>query len=235
MRNIIQEARAFLRENADAKIRESAQRFFKEDIKCHGLKSADVQKIAKQLFKKLKNEPKDAILDLCEELWQSGYMEERGIACVWTQNLHKRFEPGDFKRFERWVDEYVKDWAACDTLCNHSLAAFVEMYPEYMAELKSWTASPNRWKKRAAAVTLIIPARRGKFLDDILEIAEKLLTDQDDMVQKGYGWMLKAASEAHPQEVFDYVMSKRDVMPRTAFRYSLEKVPAEWRKKAMSK
>ena len=47
--------------------------------------------------------------------------------------------------------------------------------------------------------------------------------------------MLKAASQAHPAEVFDYLMSRRDVMPRTAFRYALEKMPAEWRARAMKK
>ena len=84
-------------------------------------------------------------------------------------------------------------------------------------------------------MTLIVPARKGLFLADIFAIAEKPLADPDDLVQKGYGWMLKAASQAHPAEVFDYLMSRKDVMPRTAFRYALEKMPAEWRARAMKK
>lgn len=87
--------------------------------------------------------------------------------------------------------------------------------------------------KRAAAVTLIVPARKGLFLSDIFGIADILLTDKDDMVQKGYGWMLKAASEAHEREVFDYVMSHKAVMPRTALRYAVEKMSAELRAEAM--
>lgn len=82
--------------------------------------------------------------------------------------------------------------------------------------------------KRAAAVTLIVPARKGQFLSDIFGIADILLTDKDDMVQKGYGWMLKAASEVHEREVFDYVGSRKAVMPRTALRYAIEKMPAEY-------
>jgi 3-methyladenine DNA glycosylase AlkD len=89
--------------------------------------------------------------------------------------------------------------------------------------------------KRAAAVSLIVPARRGKFLPDIVEIADILLTDRDDMVQKGYGWMLKAASQSHQQEVFNYVMRNKAVMPRTALRYAIEKMPQELRKQAMEK
>lgn len=89
--------------------------------------------------------------------------------------------------------------------------------------------------RRAGAVSLIIPARRGKFLKDILEIADLLLIDEDDLVQKGYGWMLKAASQAHEREIFEYVMKNKNVMPRTALRYAIEKMPKELKTKAMER
>jgi Predicted DNA alkylation repair enzyme len=154
---------------------------------------------------------------LCEELWQSGYLEESVVACIWAESLHKQYEPTDFKIFERWVHDYLTNWADCDTLCNHTIGYFVMMYPEYVTGLKEWAMSSKRFVKRASAVTLIIPARKGLFLDDIFEIANILLLDKDDLVQKGYGWMLKAASEAHQKEVFDYVVSRKSVMPRTAY------------------
>jgi 3-methyladenine DNA glycosylase AlkD len=62
-----------------------------------------------------------------------------------------------------------------------------------------------------------------------------MLTDSDDMVQKGYGWMLKAASEKNQKPVFDFVVSNKKRMPRTALRYAIEKMPEELRKKAMEK
>jgi 3-methyladenine DNA glycosylase AlkD len=73
------------------------------------------------------------------------------------------------------------------------------------------------------------------FLKEILEIADSLLEDRDDLVQKGYGWMLKEASRLHQKEVFDYVMRKKTAMPRTALRYAIEKMPAELRQRAMEK
>jgi 3-methyladenine DNA glycosylase AlkD len=109
------------------------------------------------------------------------------------------------------------------------------MYPDFLAKLKEFAHSENRWVKRAAAVSLIIPARKGLFLKDIFEIADILLMDSDDLVQKGYGWMLKVASQAHQHEVFEYVMSKKAVTPRTALRYAIEKMPEELKKQAMQK
>ncbi len=86
------------------------------------------------------------------------------------------------------------------------VGSFIEKFPSYIANLKTWTASDNRWVRRAAAVTFILPGRKGNFLNDIFEISDRLLTDKDDLVQKGYGWMLKEASKSHQQEVFEYVM-----------------------------
>jgi 3-methyladenine DNA glycosylase AlkD len=103
------------------------------------------------------------------------------------------------------------------------------------SKLKDFAKSDNRWVRRASSVTLIIPARKGVFLSDILEIADILLQDKDDLVQKGYGWMLKAASEANQQEIFEYVIRNKTIMPRTALRYAIEKMPKEMRNIAMQR
>ena len=64
-----------------------------------------------------------------------------------------------------------------------------------------------------------------------MEIADTLLIDKDDLVQKGYGWMLKAASEANQQEIFNYVIKNKFIMPRIALRYAIEKMPKDLKSK----
>lgn len=234
---IIQQVRLSLKKCADQKTIDSTKRFFKEGetAQVYGVKMADVRKIAKDLFKQLKKLPKQEVLLLCDELWKSKYLEEAVVACVWSESLHKLYEPPDFNIFQHWVDNYIDNWAACDTLCNQTIGIFIMMYPEFLAGLKKWATSSNRWMKRASAVSLIVPARKGLFLEDIFEIADTLLCDPDHMVQKGYGWMLKVASQTHEKEVFDYVVSKKAVMPRTALRYAIEKMPSTLRAAAMEK
>ncbi len=109
------------------------------------------------------------------------------------------------------------------------------MYPDHVREMRNWAQSENRWARRASAVSFIIPARKGVFLEDIFDLADILLHDTDDLVQKGYGWMLKAASQAHQSGVFEYVMKRKMNMPRTALRYAIEKMPKELKQKAMKK
>ncbi|MEW6089215.1 MAG: DNA alkylation repair protein [bacterium] len=235
MNSIINEIRKELKQNADEKTKKTGQNFFKEKIKVYGVKTAIVSKIGKKYFKNISGKDKAVIFGLCEGLLKSGYMEEAFIAYNWSYFLHENYEPKDFKIFEKWVNNYVRNWAECDTLCNHAIGSFIETFPQYIKKLKTWTKSKNRWVKRASAVTLILPARKGMFLEDVFETADSLLADKDDLVQKGYGWMLKEASRKHEKQVFDYITARKNTMPRTALRYAIEKMPPELKKRAMKK
>lgn len=235
MSSIIDEIRLDLIKNSNEKTRISGERFFKEEVRLYGLKSADVDQIGKKFFKKIPGRVKGEIFGLCEELWKSGYLEESFISCQWAFNMRKDFKPEDLSTFEKWIDNYVTNWASCDTFCNHTVGALLEMYPEQVSELKNWAKSGNRWMRRASAVSFIIPARKGLFHETVFEIAEILLLDEDDMVRKGYGWMLKSASQADQKAVYEYVLKNKHIMPRTSLRYAIEKMPAGLKKSAMAK
>lgn len=232
---IISKIRKELKQNSDEAAKKAGERFFREEVKMYGMKSAVATRIGKEYFGLIKDRGKSEIFGLCDELWKSGYIEESFIACNWSYYINKNYTPEDFEVFEGWVKNYLNNWASCDTLCNHTVGTFIDMYPEYIAELKNWARSDNRWVRRAAAVSLIVPAREGRFIRDIFEIADIMLHDKDDLVQKGYGWMLKSASQTHLKEVFDYVIKNRSTMPRTSLRYAIEKMPKELKAEAMKK
>ncbi len=235
MPKIIDTVRLELKQNIDEKTQKNSQHFFKEKIQFYGVRVPVVHKISKELFQSIENRTKLEVFKLCEILWQSGKLEESFVACNWSYYMRKQYVPEDIKTFEKWIDNYVNNWASCDTFCNHSVGELLEQYPGQIHYLKNWANSNNRWMRRASAVSLIIPARKGKFLNDIFEIADILLQDKDDLVQKGYGWMLKATSQFYQKEVFNYVIKNRSIMPRTALRYAIEKMPKELRTEAMKK
>ncbi len=232
---IVGRVRRDLKRHASKKARESGGTFFREDIVLYGVRAADLRAVARKHFKDVQHLPKMKILDLCGMLWQSSYIEEGFVACEWSYALRKTYTPDDFAIFERWVGRYVRNWAACDSLCNHTVGTFLEMYPEYLPKLRTWARSQNRWMRRASAVSLIVPARKGLFLNETFGIADILLEDQDDMVQKGYGWMLKVASKPHLQEVHAYVLKNKSRMPRTALRYAIELMPQHLKRSAMAR
>ena len=232
---VIVSVRQRLRDAAQLAPPANAERFFKEPVQLHGVRSAAVNAIAKQWLKEIRPRGKARVFALCDELWQSGYLEEAFIACAWSYGFRDEYTPEDFAVFQRWVSSYVSNWAACDTLCNHTVGAFIEAHPSFLASLQAWATADNRWLRRAAAVSLILPARHGLFLSECLDICDLLLLDKDDLVQKGYGWLLKAVSEAHQRQLFDFVLARKSTMPRTALRYAIEKLPPDMKATAMAR
>lgn len=235
MNSILAEIREELKANIDPQSQKSFQRFFKEQVKYYGVKTETVGKIAKKYWKQVQTFAKQEIFALCEDLYRSNYTEEAFVVAFWLPNYIDHLKPSDLPIFKEWIDRYINNWAKCDGFCNHTIGDLIQKYPECLNELKLWTKSGNRWLRRAAAVSLIVPAKKGCFLADALEICDQVLTDCDDMVQKGYGWLLKEESRLHQKEVFNYVVQNRNVMPRTALRYAIELMPKELKMEAMKK
>jgi len=212
------------------------QRFFKEPLKDPiGLKTAILRKISNETFKTVEGQSYFEILNLCDDLLASGGRYMRFFAFDWAGKVNSSYREQDFKRFEKWLKYHVDDWASCDGLCTGPIGSLILTFPRLSAKTKKWTGSKSRWLRRAAAVSLIIPARNGQLLEEVFATADRLLLDEDDMVQKGYGWMLKEAANRHQKEVFNYVMAHKDKMPRTALRYAIEKLPPPMRRQAMTK
>lgn len=237
-KRIIKEINQELKKHIDHEYRDSVQKFTKKEdrndrVTHYGVKTPIVRKISTKYYSQIKAKPKEEIFKICEDLLKSRCSEEKTIAFDWAFRLRKCYEESDFNIFELWLKKYVTGWGSCDDLCTHAFGAFIYQFPEFIPKVKEWARSKNQWLKRASAVVLIYSLRRKQLLGSSFEIADMLLLDKEDLAQKGYGWMLKEASNLYPQEVFQYVMKHRAEMPRTSLRYAIEKMPPEWKKKAM--
>ncbi len=243
---IIKKVRHDLKKNLDPAYKRGSLNFFKEPIKLYGVRAKTVEQIAKHYFKEVNRLPKEKILAIVGSLFKSNYNEEFAIGSSWLYQLVKYLNKGDFPRLCAWLKNYITNWAMCDDYCSHPLGYLIYRYPKLLQQTKIWTKSPNRWIRRAAAVVHIHPTKqqslfkknilrhKSKYLKNVFQIANLLKSDQDDLVQKGYGWMLKEASNLFPQDVFNYVMKNKNKMSRTALRYAIEKLPTAWKKAAMN-
>lgn len=220
--------------NIDKKYLKVSKTFFKEKTNNLGVRIPTVRKISAKYYSEIKNLPKKDIFNFCEDLLKKED-EFKFIAFDWAFRQKENFAKNDFKIFENWLKKYVSNWATCDDFCTHSLGCLIYKFPKLTAESKKWSYSKNRWLKRASSVCLIYSLRRNKLLKNSFEITDILLKDQDDLVQKGYGWMLKEATKHKEEEVFKYVMKNKNKMPRTALRYAIEKMPKKLKNKAMQK
>ncbi|MBU0531029.1 DNA alkylation repair protein [Patescibacteria group bacterium] len=231
---VITSIRKELKKHVDQEYRRGSLNFFKEPIKCWGVRSPIVRRISSQFYRQVKDRDKAEIFVLAEELLKSNYNEEGTIAFDWIYRRKNEFEPSDFIFFDKVAKRYLTNWALVDDFCTHSFGELVAKYPQLIPKVKAYHKSSSRWVRRACAVTMIGPmARHGKYLEHNFAIARSLLTDPDDLVQKGYGWMLKVAADRYQKKVFDFVMKHKAKMPRTALRYAIEKMPQNLKQRAM--
>ena len=185
-----------------------------------GVRTPTIHQVANRYYKTIKPLPVEDRLAACHILLEARTYELKIAAFRWGHLCRNDFGGPHLSALVGWLEHYVDDWIDCDDLCLHVLGEFFLRHPELAHETCTWTASTDRWVRRGAAVALVLPVRKGHQLETAFEIADRLLKDSDDLVQKAYGWLLKEASKLHPNEVFHFVTERRNVMPRTAYRYA---------------
>ncbi len=205
-----------------------AQQFFKEPVDPYGIKAAVIRKLAAELASGWKTEPLAKRTQICEGLWRLGKSEAGGLAVEMYRRWLRECTPVQFRMFGRWLERFASNWAHCDSIGMYLTAPMIERDPELIGQLSAWARSPRRWKRRGAAVSLVREGRRGRNLPAVLEIAALLVTDPDEMVQKGAGWLLKEAHTGHGRPVVEFLVRIKCRTPRLVLRYAAEKMsPAD--------
>ncbi len=234
MEPLLTRLRAQLATLADPAVALGAERYFHHPDGLHhyGVRTPDIRRLAREAFADEMHDWTPARRNaLCRALWTGGHFEEGVLAIELYRRLARQCGPCEFMLFSQWLDRYVHNWAHCDGVTQYLLRAALHNDPALVAELPAWTASPNRWKRRAAATALIHEVRRGQHLTEALSICDLLRRDADDMVRKGVGWMLKNAAQFHPAPTLRFLFAAdRPAFPRPVLRIVAEKLPSLYAK-----
>ena len=102
--------------------------------------------------------------------------------------------------------------------------------PARVRRVFRWAASRNRWFRRAACVALIQGTRRKMFFPEITRLSGVLLSDEDDMVRKGLGWLLRETAKFDARRTIPFLMSVRASAPRLVLRTACETLPRATRR-----
>ena len=219
-----------LKAAADPEFAAGLRWFFKEPVKPYGVRTPQVRELARLAYREVKHWPVQERDRFVTELWKSGRLEEGAMVCHLYWRFAKACGEREFRMFEQWIDRYVRNWSHCDGVSTWLIAASIANRPGLADRLAAWTRSRNRWKRRAAAVSLIQEAKAGRNRETIFHICGLLLEDADDMVQKGVGWLLKETYPKRPREVLDFLDGWRTRAPRLVLRLAAEKMSGKDRK-----
>jgi 3-methyladenine DNA glycosylase AlkD len=235
--DIAETALARLRGLADPAKAAGVQRYFKHAVKSYGISATDIRALATELYKSVKGTwSVEAAVALCDILFAEPELEAKAVGALILTRFKKDFPPSIFARVKRWLAaDMLDNWASVDVFCGDAMAAFLEKYPAFTEKIKAWAFHPNRWVKRASAVSFIKLAKKEEFLTPIYEIAASLFPVDDDLIHKANGWLLREAGQRDRRRLERFLLRHGRAIPRTTLRYAIERFPEPMRKDFLRK
>ena len=198
--------------------REQYQRAFKhgEGNEFLGVRMGQVFALAKEFMALPLNE--------IEQLLESPIHEVR-VGAVSIMDFQARSKKTLEARKKELFDLYIKrhdrinNWDLVDRSAPYVVGGY--LFDKPRAILYKLARSKNIWERRTAIVSTGYFIRKGDIADTF-KIAEMLLKDDQDLIHKATGWMLRAAGGVERPKLLSFLDQHAATLPRTALRYAIE-------------
>jgi 3-methyladenine DNA glycosylase AlkD len=214
-----------------------AQRYFRgdDDLRFYNVGSEAVREMAKAIYRA--HEDAWTVADamrLADALIEDAYLDTKAVGAELVRLFGRQFTPRLLPRWKRWLaGNHSSNWATTDAICGYLIGPLVLAHPSLVPRVASWSRDRNMWVRRASAVALIPSVRRGLALDAAYGVARRLHSDPQDLIQKAVGWMLREAGKTDPVRLERYLRANVRLIPRTTFRYAIERFSAASRQRLL--
>jgi 3-methyladenine DNA glycosylase AlkD len=180
------------------------------------------------VIRKFAKKYSDLELGQTVELLHSGFHEER-LAALFI--MVGKYSKGSFEEKEAIYKaylsntKYINNWDLVDLTADRIIGAYLDNKSK--RKLFELAASADLFERRIAMLSCFHYIKKGKA-ETALLIADKLLYDSHDLIQKAVGWMLREIGKRCSEEALEEYLEIHAVsMPRTTLRYSIERLNAE--------
>jgi 3-methyladenine DNA glycosylase AlkD len=166
-------------------------------------------------------------LEEIEKLMESDIHEAR-VGAVSIMDFQARAKKTSSTRKKELYDLYIRrhdrinNWDLVDRSAPYVVGGYLFDKPRNI--LYKLAKSKNIWERRTSIVSTYFFIRQ-KQLDDTFKIAELLVNDKEDLVQKATGGWIREAGKKDPKRLLSFLDKHAATMPRTMLRYAIEKLP----------
>ena len=230
---VLAEARRKLRAGADKTHAEVLQHFFKtgpgeygEGDRFLGLRVPQIRRIARECSGL---SLKDTVT-----LLGSAVHEERFLALIALVRRYRNDEGARQEVYRTYLayTDRINNWDLVDVSAEHIVGA--HLLKRSRRPLYRLARSRLLWDRRIAVMATFHFIRNSDFGETLL-LAEKLLRDEEDLMHKVVGWMLREVGTRDVATLRGFLQKHAVVMLRTMLRYSIEKLPEAERQRWLRK
>lgn len=225
----VEGARQKLKTLASSDVAKASARFFKtgpgqygEGDIFIGVKVPVLRTVARE-FRSLPLEEIGALLE-------SPIHEERQLALlILVLQVAKCDDAHRRAAFDFYLENtrFINNWDLVDCSAPQVVGGFLA--DRSRKPLFDLTGSQSLWERRIAIVSTQHFIRHGDFADT-LAISQRLLKDEEDLIHKAAGWMLREVGKKAPAVLEAFLNRHAAVMPRTMLRYAVERFPPDQRR-----
>jgi len=207
------------------------QRFFKTGLGEYGEGDKFLGVVVPNIRKVVKMYWQDVALEEVEKLLRSVYHEERLTALL---ILVKKFERGAlidqkkiFQLYLKNIKKYINNWDLVDLTAPRIVGIYLTDKDKSI--LSKLAKSKNLWERRVAILSTFAYIYQGDSRETI-KIANILINDEQDLIHKAVGWMLREVGKrCSVVPLVGFLKKYAHKMPRTMLRYAIERLPSEQR------
>lgn len=220
----VDQIRLKLRKLKDDQRARGLQRFFKtgpgqygEGDVFLGIRVPDLRRLAR--------EHRDARPGEIKQLLKSRFHEERVLALMMLVHAYSK---GGEEAKKAIYDLYLKStrfinsWDLVDLSAHHIVGHYLS--DKSKEPLYRLAKSASLWERRIAIIATAYFIKRGEFTET-LKVSKLLLLDEEDLIHKAVGWMLREVGKRDPATEERFLIAHYKRMPRTMLRYAIEKFP----------
>ncbi len=211
---------------------DKVSKFFKGNdgvTKAFGVKFGDVFKVAKQFTEMPLNE--------INKLLDSEYYEIR-MGAVSIMDFQAKDKKTTGKRRKELYELYLSrhdrlnNWDFVDRGAYNIIGEYLTDKPRDI--LYDLAKSENLWERRTAIVSTYAFIKKND-LDDTFRIAEILINDKEELINKAVGSWIREAGKKNEERLIKFLDKYASSMPRVTLRYALEKLSDDKKKYYMQK
>ncbi|UCG12196.1 MAG: DNA alkylation repair protein [Deltaproteobacteria bacterium] len=218
----IHKIRTKLEKLADKERAEVLQRFFKTGPGGYG--EGDVfLGIRVPVLRKLAKEYQSVTTNEAQQLLKSSIHEERLLALFILVGAYSKGDESARKSiYELYLEntQSINNWDLVDGSAEHIVGAF--LMDKSKKPLYLLSKSKNLWERRISIMSTFYFIKRNEF-SETLKIAEILISDNEDLIHKAVGWMLREVGKRHLEIEKKFLKDHYRKMPRTMLRYAIER------------
>jgi len=229
MSTVTEKILARLHQLGDPVVAAGSRRFFKTGPHEYGQGDRFLG-IRVPVLRKCVREYRRIDLDEALELLRSPLHEARLLALLILMDKYRMADsPAEQQAvYQAYLDhtEFINNWDLVDSSAEQIVGAY--LFDRDRGPIYRLACSKNLWERRIAVLATFHFIRREQY-DDTLAVARLLLNDDEDLIHKAVGWMLREVGKRNRLTEERFLKKNYRQMPRTMLRHAIEKLPEKVR------